>query len=290
MDKDKHCRNITCWWAIFSPIIMIVLLWLAACASSGEVSSAVGNLEILDEVSETSIATHTQVEVVNVEPTPTATAHIFSEATPHPTKPVEPPVDPIEPEMCSPLAIHTIEELAEIVSAEYDPPPPGKEARHQGVDFSYYRRGDRTSILGVDVISVFPGTVACAIEERFPYGNMVIVETSQGALPGELVASLGMEQRESLYLLYAHLDGAPVVKPGETVEACQSLGVVGKSGNAGVPHLHLEARVGPAGVKFESMAYYSTGTTEEERRNYEMWRTSGVFRHVDPMGLFAVSD
>ena len=53
-----------------------------------------------------------------------------------------------------------------------------------------------------------------------------------------------------------------------------------------MPHLHLETRLGLAGVTFDGMAYYSTQTTPEERANYERWRTSGDFRHFDPMLIF----
>jgi hypothetical protein len=60
---------------------------------------------------------------------------------------------------------------------------------------------------------------------------------------------------------------------------------VGKSGNAGIAHLHLEARLGPPSARFESMAYYKTDATGEEKNNYTRWRTSGDFRHFDPMLL-----
>jgi murein DD-endopeptidase MepM/ murein hydrolase activator NlpD len=72
---------------------------------------------------------------------------------------------------------------------------------------------------------------------------------------------------------------------GETVEACQPLGEVGMSGNTDIPHLHLETRLGPAGTVFESMRFYSTSATIEEMENYVLWRTSGVYRHFDPMIL-----
>jgi hypothetical protein len=52
------------------------------------------------------------------------------------------------------------------------------------------------------------------------------------------------------------------------------------------PHLHLETRIGPQGATFlEGMKYYDTRATEAEQANYEMWRTSGYFRHFDPLDL-----
>jgi hypothetical protein len=194
-------------------------------------------------------------------------------------------VPPLEP--CSPLSEHPLAELPEIVSDPYHPPPMGSDARHQGVDFSYYRRGERTSILGMGVQSVFAGQVAASISDSFPYGNVVIVETPATDLPPGLAEKLGVKDGESLYTLYAHMGAAPLVALGEAVTACQSLGEVGKSGNAGVPHLHLEMRLGPHNRQFASMAFYSTQTTKEERDNYVLWRMSGEFQHFDPMTVLA---
>jgi murein DD-endopeptidase MepM/ murein hydrolase activator NlpD len=167
--------------------------------------------------------------------------------------------------ICSPLQDHGLDELPGIVSAPYDPPPPGKEERHHGVDFSYYRRGDRESILGVGVQSILDGSVSAVITDAFPYGNFVIVETNARQLPAWLQEKLAMEEDQSLYMLYAHLSETSRLTVGEPVVGCQHLGSVGKSGNAGIPHLHLEARIGPQGAVFDQMAYY------------------------EPVGLFAMS-
>ncbi len=188
-------------------------------------------------------------------------------------------------EICSPLSIHPLEELPEIISDPYHPPPPGKEERHQGVDFSYYRRGDRLSIRGVGVQSVLAGTVAMALAETFPYGNVIIVETTQDSLAADLAGDLEIASGESLYVLYAHLENSPEIGLGEKVTACQPLGKVGMSGNAGVPHLHIETRIGPSGTHFQGMRFYDTRATQEEKDNYLLWRTSGVYRHFNPMDL-----
>jgi len=76
----------------------------------------------------------------------------------------------------------------------------------------------------------------------------------------------------------------------DRVEACQLLGSAGRSGNAGSAHLHMEARVGSAGKRFESMAYYSADVTQAEQDAYLLWRISGEFRHFDPMLLFTASE
>jgi murein DD-endopeptidase MepM/ murein hydrolase activator NlpD len=190
------------------------------------------------------------------------------------------------PEICSPLGSVDLIELAGVVSGVYAPPPPGKDDRHQGVDFSYWRRGERTSILGDGVQSVLAGTIAGIVIDRYPYGNAILVESRPEQLPEDLRGSIGFQLDESLYLLYAHMETPPSFQLGEQVVSCQLLGTVGKSGNAGVAHLHLETRLGPAGSRFGSMAYYIEATSTDERQTYVLWRTSGVYRHLDPMILF----
>jgi murein DD-endopeptidase MepM/ murein hydrolase activator NlpD len=190
-------------------------------------------------------------------------------------------------EICSPLAWETIAELWEIVSDPYNPPPAGSDERHQGVDFSHYSRKGVKTIEGEPVQVVLPGRVAAVIVDRLPYGNMVMVETPGAALPTEVRRALGMAEGESIYLLYAHFGHSPTVNLSETVQCGQVIGEVGKTGyNIVNPHLHLEARLGPEGVTFESMAFYTTSATESEMENYRRWRTSGEFRHFDPLRLF----
>jgi murein DD-endopeptidase MepM/ murein hydrolase activator NlpD len=192
--------------------------------------------------------------------------------------------------ICTPLEKHELGDLPGIVSDPYHPPPMGKDDRHQGVDFSYYRRGDRLSIAGVVVQSVLAGKVAAAISESFPFGNLVIIETPNEILPVEVKEKFGIKPDESLYLLYAHLQDPPPVRLGAQIQACQPIGAVGKSGNAGVAHLHLETRIGPAGVQFPEMGYYRAEATADQKRYYTLWRTSGIFRHFDPMALLSLTE
>jgi murein DD-endopeptidase MepM/ murein hydrolase activator NlpD len=187
--------------------------------------------------------------------------------------------------LCSPLVLHALEDLPAIISSPYDPPPAGKDDRHHGVDFAYWEFGERTTMQGELIQSVLPGVVRMVLDDRFPYGFTVMVETQTADLPPSLVTRMEFEQDESLYTLYAHLDDYPLVKLGDVVEACQLLGEVGLSGNTDIAHLHLETRIGPIGTVFESMMFYSTSATIAEMENYKLWRTRGVFRHFDPMTL-----
>jgi len=187
--------------------------------------------------------------------------------------------------MCSPLSIHPLEELPTIIGDPYKPPPPGKEERHHGIDFGYWHYKDRDTMLGEPLQAVLSGKVAASIKDRYPYGNMVMIETKAEDLPPELTELIEISQGESLYILFAHMNIPPLVRLGEAVKACQPLGEVGMSGNTDIPHLHMETRLGPAGVVFESMRFYDTRATQEEMDNYVRWRTGGEFRHFDPMTL-----
>jgi murein DD-endopeptidase MepM/ murein hydrolase activator NlpD len=190
--------------------------------------------------------------------------------------------------MCSPLGDETIPSLWEIITNPYDPPPVGSDAHHHGVDFAYYRRGDRLSIQGEVVQTILSGRVAASVQDRLPYGNMVIIETLQESLPISIVESIDISPGESLYTLYAHMEGTPQVGLGDRVECGQVLGTVGTTGYHIVnPHLHLETRIGLSGEVFDSMTYYDTGATQEEMDNYLRWRLSGEFKPFDPMLLFA---
>lgn len=190
--------------------------------------------------------------------------------------------------ICSPLMDETITSLWEIVTNPFGEPPPGREDLHHGVDFAYYRRGNRLSIEGEVVQSILPGAVAASIQDRLPYGNMVIIETNRSSLPSVIIDRFDLEPGEAVYSLYAHMGQFPQVEIGETVSCGQDLGTVGTTGYDIVnPHLHLETRIGPSGTRFISMAFYDTSATVEEMDNYLRWRTSGDFRPVDPMMVFS---
>lgn len=232
-----------------------------------------------------------------VTPTKQSTNNPTNTADPIPDTPVQgTPSNSPSPQLttqpqfkvCSPLTIHPVEELLEIIGDPYDPPRPGREERHHGIDFAYYHYKDRDSMLEEPVQMILAGVVASAIDGLYPYGNMVIVEVARKELPADLIAELEIEKGESLYVLYAHLNQPPLVKLGDLVEACQPIGEVGMSGNTDIPHLHLETRIGPEGQVFESMRFYDTRASQEEMDNYVLWRTSGVFRHFDPLILFGL--
>jgi murein DD-endopeptidase MepM/ murein hydrolase activator NlpD len=266
-------------------LFLLILLVLSAC------SPVPSNSEIPGERAPTSLAEPTPPAFSPSSPVHSPTPDLFPterflapNTLPSPTQPSILPTF----HLCSPLSLHPLSELPQVIGDPYDPPRPGREERHHGIDFGYYHFGDRDSMQGEPIQAVLPGVVASALDDHFPYGNMVMIETPQSLLPSDVVQILGFAPGDSLYVLYAHMNAPPLVRLGDSVEACQLLGEVGMSGNTELPHLHLETRLGPAGSVFESMLFYSTRATVEEMEAYKLWRTSGVFRHFDPMKLLSI--
>jgi murein DD-endopeptidase MepM/ murein hydrolase activator NlpD len=81
------------------------------------------------------------------------------------------------------------------------------------------------------------------------------------------------------------METPPDLQQGDRVECGQSVGAIGSSGNALNPHLHLEARLGPAAARLASFAHYDSSASPEEMANYCAWRVSGLFQVVDPLRL-----
>lgn len=245
--------------------------------------------DLTDDIQGEKQSTDTSIGTNNFEPTrKVELSTLTSEAPIIATGTIIPSLEP-EWELCSPLAEHEIINLFEIVSSPYNPPPMGKDDRHQGVDFAYYNHGGRTSILGEGVTAILGGWVAVTQVDSLPYGNSVMIETPFDYLPADLVEVLGLGETDSIYHLYAHMEKPTEFVLGQWLKCGELLGVVGMTGyNIPVAHLHLETRIGPAGWRFGGMAYYDTQSTELERSNYELWRMSGIFRHFDPMQLFVL--
>jgi murein DD-endopeptidase MepM/ murein hydrolase activator NlpD len=255
-----------------------------------------------------------------IEPTsiPAATPVPSSTSTPAPDPPVSLPSPSLIPEIkpdfkvCSPLEGVPIGLLEERISNPFNPPPPGSDDPHQGVDLVDTGAG-RMAREGLQVNSVLPGRVAAVIQGRFPYGNALLVETRLVSLPPEWLTGLSLPEQlitpsvnttltcpdtslqpawdreaRSLYILYAHLGSPPALDAGDEIDCGQMVGTIGSSGNALNPHLHLEVRAGPAGARFASMSHYDTSASPDEMAAYCTWRVSGLFGLVDPLSLFSL--
>jgi murein DD-endopeptidase MepM/ murein hydrolase activator NlpD len=257
----------------------------------------------------TSVTTPTSPPISVEQPTATP------QDTPPPALP--PPVSmesspaPIPFQICSPLADISNADLDSHISNPFHPPQPGSDAPHQGIDLADYYGDNRIAIEGRTVNAVLDGRVAAVINDRFPYGYAVMIETPFEMLPSDWKNTLsfptsppegysnptltcppiaettsGMQEITSLYLLYAHLQAAPAAEVGDLIQCGQPLGIVGSSGNALNPHLHLETRTGPGDAQFGSMAHYDPTASEDEMGAYCTWRVSGLFPLFDPMTLF----
>jgi murein DD-endopeptidase MepM/ murein hydrolase activator NlpD len=247
-------------------------------------------------------------------PSPSASARPSATFTPLPSATRLPPTQTLTPtpeaQVCSPLQGVSFGELPGMVANPFAPPSrPGSDDPHHGVDLAQVGAGNM-ALAGLPVQAALEGQVAAVVADRFPYGNAVIIETRLERLPGrwwEVLAlptpaptlaaipaltcptldplpDWGAEAR-SLYLLYAHMQSPPAFQPDEAVTCGQALGAIGDSGNALNPHLHVEVRIGPSGVRFGSLAHYDPSATVEEMYNYCAWRVSGLFQLVDPMAV-----
>jgi murein DD-endopeptidase MepM/ murein hydrolase activator NlpD len=283
--------------AILLLVLVLYLFLLTGCSSRGMLFPASGaddSIRLKEPVSletlltpepDHSVEPNTLI-VPSSAPTiePARTVPVYFTPTPK-TAFIPDSVAPFD--FCSPLEDHSLADLQEIISFPYDPPPPGKDTGHHGVDFAYYRRGERVSILGVSIQSFLPGSVVAVNENLVPYGFMVIIETPYEQMPEQLVESFAIPSTHSLYHLYAHMNEHPVVEVGQEVDCGQTLGYVGNTPEnwSSAPHLHFEARYGPPEGQFSGMQFYDKYSTVEQMEKYTLWRMSGEYILLDPVAL-----
>ncbi len=169
---------------------------------------------------------------------------------------------------------------------------------------------------GLPVQSMLPGKVVQVGEDRFPFGNMILIETPLSMLSPELLQALPLptpipeesiemwnpcdkeiapipwsKDSKSIYILYSHLESRPDFQIGDAVACGQQIGAVGITGNSIAEHLHLEMRTGPSDARFGTIAMYTNSVytevpTPEERYNYCIWTNSGRFQAFDPASFW----
>jgi murein DD-endopeptidase MepM/ murein hydrolase activator NlpD len=208
---------------------------------------------------------------------------------------------------------YDLEKIKTSITNPFNPPRPGSDDPHQAVDIADILPVSRAAVEGRTVRALLAGNVALAASDRFPYGNLVLIETPLNELPSGWLERLKLpapgfnfrstsaltcptstpapswnRTEQSLYILYAHMKAPPALKTGDTPSCGAVLGAIGMTGNALNPHLHLEMRVGPAGARFTGMAHYTASATPAEMATYCTWRVSGIFALVDPMQILAL--
>ncbi len=249
---------------------------------------------------------------VQVVPTETARPTFTVTPSPVPTEVSLPPETPtplptLVSSACSPLENIGFNELDGITSFEFNSPSAYSDAFHPGVDLAFFSFKEYTTMRGHPVQAVLPGKVVLVIDDRFPYGNSILIETPLelvgDGLREKLTLPTPIPQREidlfstcskempaiswsgdmkSLYVLYAHLAEKPAFQMGETVACGETIGKVGISGNSIADHLHLEMRLGPSDAGFGTFAALRPEASAIEKYNYCIWNSSGYFQAVNP--------
>jgi len=291
MNRSRQAR-------IWQPILTICSLFLLLSACTGIAKPAVLNVPPV---------TGTPAGATGL---PAMTPTISNQIQPEATTPLPYPSPTPAFQVCSPLQGIPIDRITAAVTNPYNPPPPGSDDPHAGVDISDLIPGSQLARPGMPIQAIFSGQVAMTQTDRFPFGSAILVETVLNQLPAAWVEHLQLPAspttpppmsaltcpegalkptwetaRRSLYVLYAHLQETPTTKPGEEVTCGQVIGKVGKSGNALNPHLHLEVRVGPAGSRFASIAHYDNSATPEEMAGYCAWSVGGLFQMINPLAI-----
>jgi len=255
---------------------------------------------------EAGISTPTATANQTNTPEPTLTATLTATATPIPLTPTSTDT-PFK--VCSPLENETFDSLLLIISKPLDIPSFGQDTGHHGVDFGYFQREERESIQGIEIYAILSGKVVLNLDDRYPYGYTILIETPLSQLPELLQERLmanylpvpedpgyrlncpevtppNLSGEYSVYHLYAHMETRPTTSRGDIIECGELLGTVGNTGWSSNPHLHLETRLGPSGASFQTMALYQNNCTTEQMANYCLWRMSGYYQLFDPFIIF----
>ena len=279
-----------------SGLLFVIIALLSGCANTSSVLTA--TKISTSQPASTITATRTETQL------PTEIPILTSTATATPVFVNQP---------CSPLEGIRLAELPQLMTGDvFNPPAPGRDDGHHGVDFAFYRHGNLTTMEGLPVQAILDGRVAAVIDNLKPYGNAIIIETPLETLSQQWNTTINLpalaptvlpdprltcpvepeqpwmaSSQRSLYHLYAHLKEMPVVNVDESVTCGQVIGEVGTTGNSINPHLHLETRIGPAGATFSGLGHYDPRLSNEDRSNYCTWRVSNWFQMFDPMKILA---
>ena len=250
-------------------------------------------------------------------PPPSVTPTLTASPQP-PTATLTPSPEPSPlPELtvCSPLDGVSLVDLPATIFNPFAPPRLGSDDPHQGIDFADIDPVYQIALEGRPVQAIVDGVVAGIVVDRFPYGNAILIETPLDHLSPKWLAALqiptpappreghasltcpssnfpleSLSGPRSIYLLYAHLKDPVNLKVGDSVACGNPVGAIGNSGNSLNPHVHIELRIGPSEMQFESIAHYDSRASTEEMANYCLWRVSEVFQLLNPINLLFLGE
>ncbi len=293
----QHCEVSIMWkWDRILAIVYLLAL-VAACTSpdAGLIQSATMPSAAIEPTA-------------TITPTPTIYPTMQITATPAATLPPPRLTSTEVVHLCSPFPGFGRDALLAAISNPFRPPRLGRDEPHQAVDVAVTQDG--IALPGGSVQAMLRGKVAAVIVDRFPYGNALMIETPLVDVPANWLTQLALPtlaptvspnpaltcppveiglipetEERSLYLLYAHFQEAPAYALDDEIMCGAQISIIGQSGNALHPHLHLEVRLGPAGVRFPNLAHYISNASAQEMSNYCTWRVRGVFQLVDPTTL-----
>ena len=102
------------------------------------------------------------------------------------------------------------------------------------------------------------------------YGNMLIIEYGYDSLPQSVRDAYDVEEDQSIYFLYAHLQEPSAFEAGDIVNSGRRIGGVGSTRNSTGSHLHLEMRVDASQQIFTDRRFcnVSCGSTDA----YNAWQ------------------
>jgi len=267
--------------------VVLLLFTLASCSGASVFANS------------TSTPTST-----SLPPTVTLTPTLAATSTPTVT-----PTVPVN--VYSPLDGFNLDQLKSIISNPFKMPDPGWDDGHPGVDFAFHQYGNLKTMVGLPIHAVLGGTVAAVVDDRDPYGNMLMIETPLSTIPANWVQivpfptivptrvsngsltcpasgpspTYSTSGARSLYIVYAHMVNPPNFKVGDKISANEVIGGVGDTGDSTGTHLHFEVRVGPSDARFTTIAHLETDATPEEMYNYCVWRISFLFEPFNPLEL-----
>jgi len=142
-------------------------------------------------------------------------------------------------------------------STKYNVISPVTKKNHQGLDVTSNRQP-------LPIVASWPGKVVTKRSDSVS-GNVTIVEYKYDDIPiSQRPANL--KSGESMYVYYGHQtdEGFKLKNVGDTLQAGEQFGQVGKTGTATGYHIHMEVKFAPSGKTESGWSGYGTNRQNPE--------------------------